>query len=210
MPTNPFLTPKQAKVAPFTITLTRENCALITFNVPENYSKNFIEVYCNYSQSTFTPMDWSYRILRNPEDQTARWTATPTDYVSEASIDAAQETISKSIRKIKTAINKGKKHPAYPSMLAIVKKDVKHYQSDFYFHDLWMLGKYSPTKFIWCVRESGTDIVPAYGDGWEYVVNAYNRKTDNSGTVYWWDGTSLAPIEHRDINKYYAIMGGGK
>ena len=46
------------------------------------------------------------------------------------------------------------------AMLEIVEKKVKHYQTDFFVHDFYMLKTREETAYIWAVRETGTWLIP--------------------------------------------------
>lgn len=47
------------------------------------------------------------------------------------------------------------------AMLEIVEKKVKHYQTDFFVHDFYMLNtETEKNEYIWAVRETGTWLIP--------------------------------------------------
>jgi hypothetical protein len=198
----------QKKASPFTITSKRENCTLIDYVIDAKpwggMNHNYIEVACEYDKKTFLPTEWQYRLLRNPDDQLANWTGTPTNYVSQESIDAAQSLVCKSILKVKTAINKGKKHPAYKAMLVIANKKLRHFTDDFFFHDTWTLGRENPSNFIWMIRMTGTWLLNEHGKFCDGIIDYQKKNHENE--LYYWDGVTLSQFGENDLDRRYGKL----
>ena len=151
--------------------LIRENGTLLEISVQIDTNKvNFRKVYKG------TEVEYHARLLTHENDTLARWVSWA-NYVSLDAYTSACKLLNKNLREVKRIIKQGKNHPAYNAMLAIVKRDVESYQSDFTYHDTLRMGKDNNISFVWAVRSSGTWFLSEY-DTFAISIFNYNEKHD--------------------------------
>jgi len=165
--------------------LIKEKTGDMDYNRLPIYS--FLEVSCEYDRKTFMVKEYNYRICMHATDTLAHWTSTPEYYVSVAALESAKKELRRMIKSIKQYILTGKNHPAYASMLVVVKDVLKGFTDDFYYHDAFYLGLYNPAKFVWVVGECHTVIANNDEDSWLCAMLKSNPKDH----LFYWFGTKL-------------------
>lgn len=93
------------------------------------------------------------------------------------------------VDRVKSAVKRKKN--VLTEMMKIVEKKVKHYQADFYIHDVQQLHKNPENSLIWFVRDSGTHFIDldspvALSDGESSNLNYFNAliKTNRFIGIY--------------------------
>ena len=110
----------------------------------------------------------------------------------------SKEEKEKYIQKIKEAI-KNTDNEIIKKMANIVKRNVKHYQNDFYVYDLHMIKKYTG-PFLWMTRETGTDFIPLkHLKG--ALIDFYNYVKYTNEHFYLYDGHRLKKISFEEMEK---------
>lgn len=84
-------------------------------------------------------------------------------------------------------------------MYNIARRNVKHYQSDFYIHDIYLLKKY-PSNFIWMTRKSGTDFIPLESLD-DSLISWYDAVKKVNTDFYFYNGKTLRKITHEEMDK---------
>ena len=147
--------------------------------------------------------DVTYRVLVNENDENARWTSRPLDYVSQSALDEAIKQLNRNMRKVKRLLAEGKNHPAYPYMKFIVSGVVRNFIVDFKYSDTLFLGEHPNEKFLWLPRESGTEIF-TYKSEWSKL----NLTTSLvQGTpIYFWDTKSFRAVDADEAQEIYKFQ----
>lgn len=91
------------------------------------------------------------------------------------------------------------KNQIIKKMANIVKRDVKHYQNDFYIHDVYLIKKHEG-PFIWMTRPTGTDFIPLnYLKG--PLVEWYDYVKTTNKNFYYYDGKRLKKVTLEEMEK---------
>jgi len=156
-----------------------------------NGYNRFLELSVEFNYSTLKIEKTNYRILTHEKDPLARWTSKPLDYIGETALKDACKMIKSNMRQLKENLITGKNHPIYAMMAEYVGQIVRHYHTDFTFHDTIQLAKHDNSiKFIWIVRECGTHLF--YGqDSWSLAIFENQIKSNETAICFYYDGNKL-------------------
>jgi hypothetical protein len=162
----------------------------------------FIEVGAeDVDRSKFKVGKYTYRLLMNEFDSLARWQGREQacNYVGEEEITKAEALVRKQVRNQRVLLEKGKMHPAWGAMETVFKRIVNRYHDDFLWHDTRILGMFNPTKFVWCVRDCGTQVFLVSGSIDSARYYADNRNGDKSVEFYVWTGSVFYQIPAKEV-----------
>ncbi len=152
-----------------------------------------IEVTLDYTPLKIKNLEYShYRYLG---DDFGGWTAKPLEYITEESLNAGLAQVQKNFKAVKKIIRNAQNHPAYSFMVDKAKKYLKHFESDFTYHDAKRLGTNSAESFLWVLRESGTWFLSerkGSKDILEYSIQ------NNQPTVYYYNGEFIQAVNYRE------------
>ena len=189
----------------FEVTIKNYDCVLIE-DLSGRYYSTLIEISYHLDYKTLQPKTWkgekeySYRLLRSKSDTLANWIHNPENYVSDEALKEGHKQLRKANREMRKQIELGKNHPIYQQMAEVVQAKIKHFESDFYFHDVLTLSK-NPVKFLWIVRDCGTWTLQSKGDFASAIMNEY-KKSDNQD-AYIFENGKLVKLEKWDaVNEY--------
>jgi len=148
--------------------------------------KEYFLITMDIDTSKIQPKDknqpFTYEHKRYENDSICGYTSRPLDYISQEAKDEAEKILFQNLRKLRKII-KNCNHVAWGEIEKIVKQTVKHYHSDFYFHDTLFMAENPNSDFILSIGESGSHIF-IYKQNIEsltYVVKNY----PNSVYLYW-------------------------
>lgn len=126
------------------------------------YGFDYIKINADLDSKTGKIMDmsFSYCVLTNPEDMSARWVNRDRaiSNVGEDAIIAGEKLLARNVRNLKKLVKAGKLHPAFAEMNVKFKEIVNHYHTDFTWHDMIQLALHPNKKFVWCARDCGTEL----------------------------------------------------
>ena len=125
-----------------------ENNTLVEISADIDASKASFQRFHN-------KIDYHARLIMSLSDPLARWVGWK-QYISENAYNAAKRALSDNMRMVRIDIENAKNHPIWHEMAKIVKDYVKHFQSDFTYHDTLTISRSPGISFIWIVRETGT------------------------------------------------------
>ena len=152
--------------------------------------KQYFLITMDIDTKTIKPKDttspFTYENKRYLEDDICGYTSQPLNYISEESKKAAEKLLNQNLCQLRKIVKNGQNHPAWNQIEKYVKQYVKHYESDFYFHDTLFMSDNPLSDFILSIGENGSHIF-IYSDNFdslEYVVKNYR---DNV-FLYWHNG----------------------
>lgn len=206
----------------YTITIKNFSNAIIKTNrgfsnyYPYQELADYLEVSAEIEVNTVTlktdfrdnsKIEWHYRLMRNESDSLANWQGfeSACRLASEEAIQEAKNMIIKAVKSIKRIIKSGKNHPVYPVMAKIASEKIKHYNSDFLYHDTIHLAQLkAENSFIWIVRNCGSWLLTDKSDGCKsilnYSVNENKRRQESEKDLfYWYNGLTGNLIQISDI-----------
>jgi hypothetical protein len=172
-----------------------------------NRYQSMIRVSVDIDYSILKISKWNYCIVRYDGDKIANWTSKPEENISVESLNAGIREIKKNFKIIKNQIANAVNHPAFDDMQNAVNQIVKHYHSDFNYHDRMQLGKegYYHRPFIWLVRDCGTWFLTKYDHTCREIYD-YSVKHDNP-TIFYFDGKELTQLVNlNDANRIFPTL----
>ena len=156
----------------YTIEKKNDTTILLTYNSNYNhgigYSRNpyniLIEIQADFNNQTLKinrfrkKQEFSYRLLKDKKDPLANWQSKEQaiNYTSKTAINNAIKEIKKNIKNLLTELETARENPLYQKLKIIADQKIKHYKTDFNYHDCLMIHRKKPVKFIWMVRNTGT------------------------------------------------------
>ena len=94
----------------------------------------------------------------------------------------AEKQIEKNLKRLSKQLKSNLEIPIMLKLSELVEKHVKYYKSDFYHWDNYFISKHNISKFILCLRESGTHLLPLKSD--------INYSESNKNTVVYFTNNS--------------------
>jgi hypothetical protein len=194
----------------FTLEIRGENRILITLNkgnsgyYPYEPINEYIEVSAEFDRKNFKVTEFSYRLLRNPQDNLANWQGREQAinyYVGETAILAAEKLLQSHIKGLKKVLAAGKSSELWQALKPIAERKLEYYKDDFFYHDAMNISSIQPKNLIWMVRQSGTWFI--------YHKNDYNRAIldqevkEKQHEIYYWNGSKLAQININEAKGIY-------
>jgi hypothetical protein len=194
----------------FTLEIRGEDRILITENKGNSYYypyepiNEYIEVSAVFDRKNFKVTEFSYRLLRNPQDSLANWQGREQAinyYVGESAIVAAEKMVQSHIKGLKKVLKDGKETELWQALKPIAERKLQYYQDDFFYHDAMNISSIQPKNLIWMVRNSGTWFI--------YHKNDYNRAIldqeakENQHEIYYWNNGSLKQIDINEAKRIY-------
>ena len=184
---------------------------------PYNELADFLEVSAEIDVNTIqlktefrdnSKIEWHYRLMRDSNDSLANWQGIESAerYSSAESIESAKNLIIKAVKGIKKIIKTGKLHNAYTRMAEIAKDYIKHYNSDFNYHDTLKLAELkNDDSFVWIVRNSGSWLLTENNVGCKQILtycvdNNKHRQESEKDLFYWYNGLTGNLIQVADIS----------
>lgn len=164
--------------------------------------KTLIEVSKDFNPETLKPYPYnkvySYRLLRNEADPLARWQSKESaeNYTSKHAIQKSINAINKQIKLLKLELKTARENLLYKKLKIIADQKIKHYMTDFNFHDCLMIHRKKPTRFIWLVRDTGTFNIT---DNNSISKSLLNSNTFNH-EVYYISYGNIESINHEQAN----------
>ena len=149
-------------------------------------AKEYFLITMDIDTKTIQPKDktqpFTYEHKRYENDSICGYTSRPLDYISQEAKEEAEKILFQNLRKLRKII-KNCNHSAWYEIEKIVKQTIKHYHSDFYFHDTLFMATNPNSDFILSINENGSHIFiyKENIDSLSYVVKNY----PNSVYLYW-------------------------
>lgn len=203
------------KKTPYSIQV-NHTTAVITLTTRNRYNEEiheYMEISCDLDTATIAPrqyhdeIDWNHRIMNSPTDALARW-ANYTDaarIITPEAIDSAKTAILKNIDAMKRQVKHARRHPAYAAMKHEALNTIRHFETDFTFHDCIRLDAMTHNvNFLWMIRPAGTWLITDRND-WHNAIMDLDRKEKNH-TYYYWNGIELKKIPAETAREIYARM----
>lgn len=192
----------------FTIHITRPDSVII------EEGRAFLEVSLEYDTAdaaqdslliaTNSTLDYvpgrnvyNYRILTSLTDPLARWTSRPLDYVSPLAIQRAEVQLGNNLRAQNRLLRLSRRHPAFQDMSAIANAKIRHYSSDFWYHDRVRIAEHPTRPFLWAVRNTGTWLIfPDHAGDVLLLESSLLPEShgDDRHAWYYYNGEYLNPI----------------
>jgi hypothetical protein len=183
--------------------LTRKNEYRVLIAETVDINTAYVVVNMDFDHATMKAGEISYTLLPEPNSSFERYIHNPECYVSRNALDAAMRLLDKMVRENKAKIRAFKKHPAYYAMNAAVEAIVKNFRVDFDYSDALAIFNCPGQKFLWFVRESGTNIVFRQG-AWGSVI--VDEALKNKHVLAYWNGSELLFVSEDEVIKIYQNM----
>jgi hypothetical protein len=175
---------------------------------PYNDVYNMIEISLEFDNATMKVNDrqpFTYRLLRSETDTLANWQnkESAINYVSEKSIIACERQLKKQFRELKKELELSHKTELFLKLEAIANETIKHYQTDFYYHDALQLYRNNPVKFLWVIRDCGSWLITKKSQFNNAIIADC---TKNNNQFYFIDNGNVQSITSNQAMSFYGKL----
>ena len=102
---------------------------------------------------------YSY-IFSNGSEKISRTRSECENCIGSDNLIIAEKQIEKNLKRLSKQLKSNLQNPVMLKLSELVEEHVKYYKSDFYRWDNYFIGKHNIRKFILCLDESGSQILP--------------------------------------------------
>jgi hypothetical protein len=150
--------------------------------------------------------DFSYRLMRSENDTLANWKSRENAlyYIGEDVIEKAEKQVLKNVKQALKDLKQAKLNSVFLQLKSIADNKLEHFASDFNYHDCLNLYRYNPSKFIWMIRNSGTQIITNKND-WNKGLIDYQLK-NHKNDLYWYEDGKINKISENELTYYYNLL----
>ena len=207
----------------YTITKKNDYTVLVKFYTYYNngigYSRNpyntLIEISTSFNNETLKinrfrrKQEFSYRLLKDENDPLANWQSRERaeEYTSKQAIEKGIKEIKKNIKNLIIELQEARLNPIYLKLKPIADKKIKHYKTDFNYHDCLMIHRNKTRKFLWLIRDTGSFFVSEKHPYHDQIIK--NQINNNEHEVYYYNDNNdykLTHINNTTLNSIYSNM----
>jgi len=181
---------------------------------PYDAINEYLEVSCELDHDTLKIKsfrdieEWSYRLATSENDTLANWQSRDNaiNIMGEKIILSAEKQVRKNIVTLRKTMKEAKLNPVWLSLKPIAERVIKHYKTDFDYHDCRNLYNLKPEKFIWIVRECGTWLITNKNDFNDCLIEDQQKQKSEYREVYFYNESKLNQFGIENLNLLYGEL----